>query len=104
MPFLLELTRGDGSRIYLDSEKVYALERASTEPGSFILALIEVTTSNENSQPLGFPSHQLLAVEKTPFGNSRLILAVIDVAESYDDLMQRIELYLSPTKASRKPV
>ncbi len=104
MPLLLELTRGDGSCIYLDSEKVYAVERASAEPGSFILALIEVTTSNENSQPDLFPSHQLLAVEKTPFGNGRLVLAVIHVAESYDEVMQRIELYLSSTRASRRPV
>ncbi len=104
MGLLLELTRRDGSRIYLDPDKVCAVERASAEPGSFILALIELTTSNGNNQPVGFPSHQLLAVEKTPFGDSRLVLAVIHVAESYDDVMQRIELYLSPTRVSRQSV
>jgi hypothetical protein len=92
MPFLLELTRGDGSRVYLDLEKIYAVEQAPAELGTLILTLIEVTLYNENGQLAGLPPHEVIGVERTPLGHTLLLLAAIHVAESCGDVMQRIEL------------
>jgi hypothetical protein len=92
MPFLLELTRGDGSRVYLDSKMVYAVEQAPAELGTLILTLTEITPYYGNGELAGLPPHQVIAVERTPFGHSMLALAVIHVAESCGDVVQRIEL------------
>jgi hypothetical protein len=78
--------------LYLDSEKVYAVEQAPAELGTLILTLIEVTQYDINGQLASPPAHEVIGVERTPFGHNMLVLAVIHVAESCGDVMQRIEL------------
>ncbi len=52
--------------------------------------LIELTP--KHGKPTYFDSDQIYGIERTPTGAGTLILTVVDVVESYEDVKQKMEL------------